>query len=374
MKRSLREHIYYDPWILYPALMILGMGLLMVASASMAVSARQFGSSIHFLAHQSLYAALGLGLSVIVTRIPIRTWQRFAPILLFLGLALLVVLFVPGLGRRINGSVRWLKLGLMGLQVSEVMKLCMIIFMADYIDRRGEELRSSLIGFIKPMGLLAVTGILLLLEPDFGATTVITAVTMGMLFLGGVRLRQFMSLVLLVAMLLAGLILVVPYRLKRLTGFLHPWATQFGSGYQLTQSLIAFGRGGIWGVGLGNGIQKQFYLPEAHTDFLFAVFAEELGLVGAILLIGLFCILIGRMFVIARRAQIQCHSIFSAFLAYGCAMWFAFQGMINIGVSAGVLPTKGLTLPLVSYGGSSLLVGLGGVVGLMLRISHEQGH
>jgi cell division protein FtsW len=265
--------------------------------------------------------------------------------------------------------VRWINLGPLSLQVSELAKFSVILYLSSYLVRRAEEVQTKVIGFMKPMLILALASVLLLLEPDFGAMVVIMATALAMMFLAGVRLWQYAVLFLLVATGLAGLALSSPYRMARLTGFLHPWANQFDSGYQLTQSLIAFGRGGIFGVGLGDSIQKLFYLPEAHTDFLFAVLAEELGLLGEIGVIALFGVLVGRAIWLGRKAY-ELGEYFSSFLAYGLGLWIAFQAMVNIGVNAGLLPTKGLTLPLMSYGGSSVLINCV-VVAVLLRISSD---
>ena len=276
---------------------------------------------------------------------------------------------MPGIGRHVNGSVRWIGFGPIGIQVSELAKLVAIIYMADYLTRRNIEVQTQISGFLKPMILLGLMSLLLLKEPDFGASTVIMATALGMMFLAGARFWQFLMLLGSVAAALAALAFSSPYRLERLTAFLNPWSNEYASGYQLTQSLIAFGRGGWFGVGLGDSVQKLYYLPEAHTDFLFAVFAEELGLIGVLVVICLFGIMIWRGFVIAKRAHLQ-KNLFGAFLGYGLSLWMAMQAMINMGVNSGVLPTKGLTLPLMSYGGSSMVVMLI-VIGLLFRIDYE---
>lgn len=350
-------------------LALLLMGLLMVASASMVISDRQFGYPFHYLLHQGLYLALGVGLAFIATRIPIRIWQQFGLPLLFISLFLLVIVLIPGIGRVMNGSRRWLSLGFLTLQVSEVMKLAALVYLASYLQRHSQSVQESIPGFIKPLIILALISLLLLLEPDFGATFVMSAMFLGLLFIAGVRLWWFLILLTAAIAALAGLAFISPYRMMRLTSFLNPWNSQFGSGYQLTQSLIAFGQGGFWGVGLGNSVQKLFYLPEAHTDFLFAVIAEEWGLVGATVLMGLFAYLIFTLFRVGRAAERQ-DNLFSAYLAYGIAIWLGIQGLINIGVNTGVLPTKGLTFPFISYGGSSMLVNCL-VIGIILRIVHE---
>lgn len=341
----------------------------MATSASMVVSDRQYGYPFHFLLHQMVYLGMGVVLTWLVIYVPLRVWEKVGGYLLLLSFILLILVLIPHIGRRVNGSIRWLSLGPFSLQVSEFVKLASVIFLAGYLVRRDEEVRTQISGFVKPMILLSVLAVLLLLEPDFGATAVIMATAVAMMFLAGVRLWQFIVLLMLVAGGLAVIAVSSPYRLLRLTTFLHPWAHQFDSGYQLTQSLIAFGRGGIFGVGLGNSIQKLFYLPEAHTDFIFAVLGEELGLLGELTVIGLFVVLIWRMLRIGRDAQ-RADFGFAAYMAYGFALWIGFQAMINIGVNIGMLPTKGLTLPLMSYGGSSMLVNCV-VIGIMLRIGNE---
>jgi cell division protein FtsW len=286
----------------------------------------------------------------------------------------LLAVLVPGIGKVVNGSRRWIHLGFMSFQVSEAVKLMAILYMAGFLQRHLYEVQTRLSGFIKPLLFFGVMGFLLLLEPDFGATSVILITMFLMLFVAGARLFPFIAMISLVGIAMIGLIVTTPYRMQRLTGFLNPWVHAYGSGYQLTQSLIAFGRGGVFGVGLGNSVQKLFYLPEAHTDFIFAVIGEELGLTGELLLLGLFVILIARMMYLGQTALRQ-EQWFGGFVAWGIALWMAFQTIINIGVNIGILPTKGLTLPLISYGGSSLWVSAA-AVGIVLRVAYEiqQGH
>ncbi|MCK4869640.1 MAG: putative lipid II flippase FtsW [Gammaproteobacteria bacterium] len=359
----------YDYWLLAIVFALLAFGILMVASASMVISDQQFHMPFHFLFHQVAYVITGGFLAFFVTRIPLMVWERAGPYLLILSLFLLLLVLIPGIGREVNGSMRWLGFGPLGIQVSEFAKFSVIIYLAGYLVRREDEVRVQFSGFIKPMVVLGVVAILLLLEPDFGATAVIMMTALGLMFLSGARLWQFLMLMVLVVGALTLLAVVSPYRLLRLTTFMHPWANQFNSGYQLTQSLIAFGRGGVFGVGLGNSIQKLFYLPEAHTDFLFAVLAEELGLIGELIVIGLFLSLFLKMMSIGRRVW-RIGENFAAYLCYGFAMWLVMQAVINIGVNSGVLPTKGLTLPFMSYGGSSMLFNCI-AIGIVLRIYHE---
>lgn len=361
----------YDRWIMICVLSLLTLGLLMVASASMVISDRRFGYPFHYFIRQLTYLSLGLIITWIATYIPIRVWKKYSGFLFLFSFFLLIAVLVPGIGKVVNGSRRWISFGFISLQVSEAIKSVSILYLASYLQRYQDEVREKLKGFLKPMLLIAILSSLLLLEPDFGAAVVITMTYVALLFLAGVRLWPFCVFLILVALALALLALLSPYRLQRLTTFLNPWRNQFGSGYQLTQSLIAFGRGGLFGVGLGNSVQKLFYLPEAHTDFLFAVLAEELGLVGELLLIVLFALLIGRIVIIGRRAENNSY-LFSAYVAYGMALWLSLQALINIGVNAGMLPTKGLTLPFISYGGSSALVNCL-VIGIVLRIDFEVG-
>ncbi|HEY0634539.1 MAG TPA: putative lipid II flippase FtsW [Gammaproteobacteria bacterium] len=344
-----------DHHLLVTMLTLLALGLVMVGSASIGIADRQTGEPFYYLFRQGGFVALGLMLGVVAYHIPLHFWQRMGVPLLLLSLVMLALLLIPGLGRNVNGATRWLNLVVFNLQVSEVSKLAVIIYLAGYLVRHAEAVRSTVGGFLKPMGLIVLAVVLLLLEPDFGASVVIIATAMGMLFLGGVQLWLFGVLLLVALLLLALLAVSAPYRMERLTTFLNPWADPFDSGFQLTQSLIAIGRGEWFGVGLGGSVQKLFYLPEAHTDFVFAVLAEELGLLGAMVVVGLFAYLVWRMFLIGRRAATE-GDLFAAYLVFGISLWVALQAFINIGVNMGLLPTKGLTLPLMSYGGSSMMV------------------
>lgn len=361
--------VLYDRYLLLTTLALLTIGLLMLTSASISVSDHFYHNPFHFLIRQVIGLFIGLILAMITLRFDIETWQKFGAILLIGSIILLILVLIPGIGRQINGSMRWLGFGAFGLQASELAKLTTIIYMAGYLVRHGEAVRTRSSGFLRPLLVLGILSALLLKEPDFGATTVIILTSLGMMFLAGARLWQFLVLFLLVLAGLFFLALSSPYRLLRLTTFLNPWANPFDSGYQLTQSLIAFGRGGWFGVGLGESIQKLFYLPDAHTDFLFAVTAEELGLVGTIIIILLFIGLIARAFNIGRQAEYQ-GRFFEAYLAYGISIWLSVQSMINIGVNIGLLPTKGITLPLMSYGGSSIMITCVAIA-LLFRIDYE---
>jgi cell division protein FtsW len=368
---SVRKNRQFVPdiYIILISAVLLVIGLLMVASASMVVSDQQYGYPFHYFIRQNSYIILGIIIAFIMTKIPMIVWRKYGMHLLLLCLLSLVLVLVPGIGRVVNGSRRWVSLGFVTLQVSEFAKLGAIVFLARYIDRRENELRVAFKGFIKPLIILGLFAGLFLLEPDFGSTVVLTATFLSLLFIAEVPISSFVIVFAIILSMFGGLILVAPYRLARLTTFVNPWLTQFGSGYQLTQSLIAFGRGGIFGVGLGNSMQKLFYLPEAHTDFLFAVLTEELGLIGAVVLLSVFVLLVGRMLYLAREALKQ-NRLFIAYVAFGLAFWLAYQALINVGVNTGLLPTKGLTLPFISYGGSSMLVNFM-ILGIMLRISSE---
>jgi len=348
---------------------LLALGLVMVGSASIAIADRELAQPFYFLMRQSIFVALGVAIAAVVVMVPLYVWERFSALLLLTGILLLMVLMIPGIGHTVNGSTRWLSLGVFNLQPSEFMKLFVIVYLAGYLVRRGEEVRNKVWGFMKPMLLLMVIAVLLLLEPDLGATAVIFATALGMMFLGGVRLWQFGVLMMMVLSAIAVLTITSPYRMERVTAFLNPWADPFNSGFQLTQSLIAFGRGEWFGLGLGGSIQKLFYLPEAHTDFVFAVLAEELGLLGSVTVVLLFSFIAWRAFRIAMNAQ-KLGLDFAAYTAFGITLWICMQAFINIGVNMGVLPTKGLTLPLMSYGGSSMLVTCTAIA-VLLRVDIE---
>ena len=364
-----RPAVYVDSVTLALVLSLLLFGLVMVTSASISIASRDTGNPFYFLERQLLTALIGALGAVFVFCFRMERWERLSQLLLVLAIVMLLAVLVPGLGEVVNGGRRWLRLGGLTFQVSELARVLVLIYIASYAVRRQEELRESFMGLLKPLLLLALVAVLLLGEPDFGAATVLFATGFGMLFIAGARLRHVVVLTAVAAAVFALLAVTSAYRLRRLTGFLDPWANPYSSGFQLTQSLIAIGRGKWLGVGLGNSVQKLFYLPEAHTDFLFAVLAEELGLAGVLATLGLFVALIWRAFHIARLAA-QAGLDFQSYLATGFALWIGMQAFINIGVNMGVLPTKGLTLPLMSYGRSSLIVTLVWV-GMLLRIHHE---
>jgi cell division protein FtsW len=345
------------------------LGLVMVTSASMSIAGEDSGQPFYFLERQLLLTLIGLGCAALLFAIPSAVLERAAVPLFALGVVLLILVLIPGLGHAVNGSRRWLRFAGANFQVSELARVLVLIYIASYAVRREAELRESLTGLAKPLALLCCVSALLLAEPDFGAATVLFATGFGLLFLAGARLRYVIGMTVIAAAGFAALAVSSSYRVRRLTAFLNPWADPFNSGFQLTQSLIAIGRGQWLGVGLGDSVQKLFYLPEAHTDFLFAVLAEELGLAGVLLTLGLFLALIWRSFHIARLAA-DAGLKFPAYLAAGFGLWIGIQAFINIGVNMGVLPTKGLTLPLMSYGRSSLIVALAWT-GLLLRVYHE---
>jgi cell division protein FtsW len=358
-----------DPVLLLSAGVLLVLGLVMVASASITVAAREFGDPWHFLVKQAAFVGLGSAAAWVTVQIPLARWRQLARPLLILSLFLLALVLVPGFGRTVNGSTRWLELGAMGFQVSEAAKVAVIVYLADYVVRREAALRTTWSGFVSPLALVGLAAVLLLMEPDFGAAVVLSACALTVLFLGGVPLARFGLLVAAAAGTLLALAFSSPYRMERISAFLDPWADPFNSGFQLTQSLIAIGSGAWTGVGLGGSVQKLFYLPEAHTDFLFAIFAEETGLLGVFGVIVLYFVLVGRAFDIAGRAH-RASMAFAGHLASGLGVWIALQAFINIGVNMGLLPTKGLTLPLMSYGGSSTLT-MCAAIGLLLRVQYE---
>ena len=358
-----------DHWLLFSAATLAMLGLVMVTSASITLADRELGQPLYYAIRQAIYILAGVLGGVALFRLRLVLLERMGMTLLLLSLLLLLLVLVPGIGVEVNGATRWINIGLFRLQVSEPAKLLFIVYLASYLARHGEEVRTRVTGFVKPVGLFMVAALLLLLEPDFGATVVLAATVMSMIFMAGVRLVQFGGVLGVGALLLGSLAVSSPYRMQRLTTFLDPWADPFNSGFQLTQSLIAIGRGEWFGVGLGASIQKLFYLPEAHTDFVFAVWAEEMGLLGVSVIIMLYATLVWRAFVIASQA-IGADNLFAAYLSYGIGIWFGLQSFINIGVNMGLLPTKGLTLPLMSYGGSSMVV-MCAAVALLLRIDHE---
>jgi len=362
----------YDYNLFWAALILLGLGLVMVYSSSIdsaAASKLSNYENYYYLVRQSIYILLGFIIGYICFLIPIYFWQRTAPYLFILGLILLVIVLIPGIGREVNGSRRWISLIFFNFQPSEIVKLFTIMYASDYVLRKSKQMRTIIKGFLPMLGVIVLTGFLLLLEPDFGALAVITLIAMGILFLGGLTYKIFFSLLIFAPISIYFLIISSPYRMERIVGFLDPWSDPFGKGYQLTHSLIAFGRGEIFGVGLGGSVEKLQYLPEAHTDFILAVLGEEFGFVGVTFVIVLFAYLVLRMFGIAKES-IQNKKHFAALMAQGVGLWFGVQCIINMGVNLGLFPTKGLTLPLLSYGGSSILMNMIALA-IVLKIDHE---
>jgi cell division protein FtsW len=361
--------VYLDTVTIALALGIVLLGLVMVTSASVSVASQETGTPFFYLGRQLLLTLIGGAFALLLFSIRTELLERASVPLLALAIVLLVLVLIPGVGHAVNGSRRWLRISGAGFQVSELARMLVLIYIASYAVRREEELRRSFTGLLKPLGLLVCAGALLLAEPDLGAATVLFATGFGVLFLAGARLRYVIAMTAVAAAGFSVLAVSSSYRMRRLTAFLDPWADPFKSGFQLTQSLIAIGRGQWFGVGLGDSVQKLFYLPEAHTDFLFAVLAEELGLLGVALTLALFLGLVWRSFHIARLAA-STGLKFPAYLAAGFGLWVGIQAFINIGVNMGVLPTKGLTLPFMSYGRSSMIVALAWL-GLLLRVYHE---
>ncbi len=359
---------HWDAWLILCITTLIGLGVVMVFSSSISIAQRTTGNSFYFLIRHLIAITLGLVVMGAAMRTRIVFWERAGPTLLLIGMLLLVVVLTP-IGSRVNGSARWIPLGVFNLQPAELMKIFMIAYVAGYLVRRKEELRSFLRGIVMMSLVFALVGVLLLLEPDLGSTVVICTTTFAMLFLGGVRFSHFLMVILSGVVGLVLLTVLSPYRMARVTGFIDPWADPFNTGFQLTQALIAFGRGEWFGVGLGASVQKLFYLPAAHTDFLFSILAEEMGLIGVLTVIVIFALLVWRAFVIAGDAERR-GRIYGARLAAGIGVLFAFQAIVNMGVNMGVLPTKGLTLPFMSYGGSSMIVCCL-AAGMFLRVGYE---
>lgn len=362
----------FDPVIMWLAAALLGLGVVMVYSASIAIAEAAIysgGQSHYYLLRHVIALAVGIVVAVVIVQVPMRSWQIAAPYLFMACVALLFVVLIPGVGREVNGSQRWLGYGGISFQPSELAKLFVVLYAADYTVRKAAHMASFRKGFLPMCSVMLLTGTLLLQEPDFGAFVVITTIAMGLLFLGGINWRLFASLVVSLVIGFVLLIWTSPYRMKRVLGFMDPWSDPFGAGYQLSHSLIAFGRGEWFGVGLGASIEKLFYLPEAHTDFLLSVIAEELGFIGVIVTIGAFAWLSWRAISIGNQAA-RLERYFSALVAQGMGLWIAVQTMINMGVNMGLLPTKGLTLPLLSYGGTSLVASCA-ALGLLLRVDYE---
>ena len=367
-----RRESSLDPGLVWSAALLLAIGLVMVYSASIAMAEAEKFTGYrpgYFLMRHAMYLCVGVGLAAALFRVPLWLWQKAAPWLFFGGCFVLIAVLVPGLGREVNGSRRWIPLGFATFQPSEVMKLLVVLYAADYTVRKAAFMDDVRKGFLPMFGVMTLIAALLLREPDFGALVVVTSIAMAVLFLGGLNWRLFAGLAALLAVAFVGLIVSSPYRLQRILGFMDPWNDAYGTGYQLSHSLIAFGRGEWLGVGLGASIEKLFYLPEAHTDFLLAVIAEELGFAGVATVIVLFLLLVHRAFAVGRQAA-SLERYFAALVAQGIGVWLAVQAFINMGVNMGLLPTKGLTLPLLSFGGTGIVVSCM-ALGILLRIDWE---
>ena len=362
----------YDQLLFWAVLILLGLGLVMVYSASIAIAEADKAvghQSTYFLVRQAIFIFIGVSAGFVTFQIPVVWWQKMSPYLFLGAIGLLVLVLIPGIGRNVNGSQRWLSLLVFNLQPSEFMKLFAAMYVSDYAVRKSAQMDSIVRGFLPMVAVMVLVGFLLLREPDFGAFAVVAAISISILWLGGINAKIFAGLLALLPVAIYGLIVSSPYRMQRVVGFMDPWADPFGKGYQLSHALIAFGRGEWFGVGLGASVEKLLYLPEAHTDFLLAVIAEELGFVGVLAVLGLFTWLVIRAFGIGKEA-IANERYFAALLAQGLGVWMGVQAIINIGVNMGVLPTKGLTLPLLSFGGSGILANCIAMA-VLLRIDYE---
>ncbi|MGP5157793.1 cell division protein FtsW [Pseudoalteromonas prydzensis] len=357
----------YDVPLLYCVIMLIGLGFVMVTSASMPTADRLFDNPYHIIIRHSMFLAMGFVLLWITCCVPMTWWKRSNPYLLMLGMVLLIVVLI--VGREVNGAKRWIPIGPIGFQVAEAAKLFFFSYIAGYLVRKREEVQENIKGFAKPIAVFAVYAALILLQPDLGTVVVMFVTTVGLLFLAGAKLWQFFVLILTGIGLVVLLIIIEPYRMARVVGFLEPWDDPFGKGYQLVQSLMAYSQGGWFGQGLGNSVQKLQYLPEAHNDFIFAVIGEELGFIGIVSILMVFGTFVFRALLIGQQA-LKCGKEYEGYFAFAIGIWFAFQTMVNVGASAGILPTKGLTLPFVSYGGSSLLI-MTIAAAILLRVDFE---
>ncbi len=369
MSDKQEKSFYIDYFLLFICTSLLVIGFIIVTSASLHLGEKMANNYMYYPVKQLIHIALGVFVAIGVAFIPLRQWERVGPWLFIVGLALLVMVLIPGVGVKVKGSIRWMSVGGLRIQVSGIVKFISVVYMAGYVTRHQEDVQQSTYGLVKPLLLFSIACMLLLLEPDFGSAVVILVIAMGIMYLSGARLWQFLILIAIVSVLAMLLVYFSPYRWARVTGFIDPWADAQNTGFQLVQALISFGRGEIFGVGLGSGIQKLFYLPEAHTDFLLSVLAEELGLIGVLTIITLFSLLIWHAFSLGEQAE-KVGDKFAAFIAYGLGIWFGFQAFVNMGVNMGVLPTKGLTLPLMSYGGGSMIV-MCAAMALLFRVHSE---
>lgn len=361
------EQQAFDRMLLWCALFLLGLGFVMVASASMPVAERLVGNPFYFVTRHGIYLCISLIIGAGLLMVPTAVLDRSNFMLCLLAIILLFAVLV--IGHQVNGATRWIKIGPVTIQAAEFAKLFFFIFLASYLNRRYDEVRKNWRGFFKALCVMGLMSGLLLMQPDLGTVIVLTVTAMVMLFIAGARIPHFVALVLTFLVLFVGLIIFEPYRMRRVTSFMNPWEDPFGSGYQLTQSLMAFGRGDVAGQGLGNSIQKLQFLPEAHTDFILAVIGEELGFMGVVLTISLVMVIVVKALLLGQRALRQ-NRPFGGYLAHGIGIWFFFQGAVNMGAAAGLIPTKGLTMPLISYGGNSLMV-MCAAIAILLRIDYE---
>ncbi len=367
LKQDNPSNITFDRGFIVLAIMMYMIGLVMVASSSMPVAERLFSNPFHFVIRHAIYIALSIGVAGVVLQIPMSWWQKNSGYLLGFGIFLLITVLL--IGRSVNGSTRWIVVGPITVQAAEPAKLFFFCYLSAYLVRRRDEVMENLRGFIKPLSVFGLLAVLLLMQPDLGTIIVMFVTTFGLLFLAGARLWQFVSLAFVGGISLGMLAYFEPYRWRRVTSFLDPWEDPFGSGYQLTQSLMAYGRGEIFGQGLGNSIQKLEYLPEAHTDFVMAVLAEEFGFIGVGFILLLSMVLVFKALFLGKKALVK-EKYFEGFFAYAIGIWLCFQAAVNVGASAGIVPTKGLTMPLISYGGSSMIIMTIAVV-ILVRIDHE---
>lgn len=359
----------YDFLLVTVSLFLVLSGLVMVASSSITMADKMYASPLYYFWRQLISVVIGFSGAFIVLNTPLAMWQKLGTWFLLLTILFLITVLIPGVGREVNGSMRWVSFGPINVQSSEIAKVCVVIYLAGYMVRQEEKVRTTFAGFIHPVAVVTLVAGLLLLEPDYGSAVVLFGTALGMLFMGGVPLSRFFVWVLTASISLLGIAVLSPYRMQRLTSFMDPWQDPFNTGFQLSQALIAFGRGEWFGVGLGSSVQKLFYLPEAHTDFVYAVLAEEFGLIGTTSIILLYFLVIWRAFLIGETAQ-QAGRLFSAYLAYGIGLIIGIQAFINIGVNMGVLPTKGLTLPLISYGNNSMVISCV-LIAFLIRVEME---
>ncbi|KGM53839.1 cell division protein FtsW [Lysobacter daejeonensis GH1-9] len=359
----------FDPWLLGIALALVCLGVVMVGSASVAIAEVEGSSPYYYLIRHSVFICGGLVLAAWIARTELKTIEQHSWWLLLACFVLLLLVFVPGIGKTVNGARRWLNLGIAGFQAVEAVKLCFIIWMASYLKRFSEEVSATWPAMLKPLGVAVALVVILLMQPDFGSSSLLLAITAGMLVLGGVNMPRMFAPVLIGLPMLAVIAIAEPYRMRRITSFTNPFDDPFGAGYQLANALMAVGRGEWLGVGLGASVQKLSYLPEAHTDFIMAVIAEEFGFLGVVLVVGLFTAFVGRAFWVGYKC-VEMRRHFAGYCAFGIGLWIGLQALVSIGVNLGLLPTKGLTLPLISYGGSSVMMTCV-AVGLLLRVSYE---